>query len=139
MNGDPSPPALAAIYAFGGRAFDVKAAYASLKRAATVPTAKDLSRTGCPVLCVGQRPGLDQWLKLHYMPVGAPGWGSAADTLELAAADFGLAELARAAGDTAGARQFRERSGWWRNLYKDRKSTRLNSSHSCASRMPSSS
>src|SRR3546814_10037432 len=69
MNGDPSPPALAAIYAFGGRAFDVKAAYASLKRAATVPTAKDLSRTGCPVLCVGQRPGLDQWLKLHYMPV----------------------------------------------------------------------
>src|SRR3546814_6174573 len=61
--------------------------------------------------------GLDQWLKLHYMPVGAPGWGSAADTLELAAADFGLAELARAAGDTAGARQFRERSGWWRNLY----------------------
>src|SRR3546814_20670264 len=28
-----------------------------------------------------------------------------------------LAELARAAGDTAGARQFRERSGWWRNLY----------------------
>src|SRR3546814_6211627 len=56
-------------------------------------------------------------LKLHYMPVGAPGWGSAADTLELAAADFGLAELARAAGDTAGARQFRERSGWWRNLY----------------------
>src|SRR3546814_10990709 len=51
------------------------------------------------------------------MPVGAPGWGSAADTLELAAADFGLAELARAAGDTAGARQFRERSGWWRNLY----------------------
>src|SRR3546814_3210605 len=55
-------------------------------------------------------PGLDQWLKLHYMPVGAPGWGSAADTLELAAADFGLAELARPAGDTAGARQFRERS-----------------------------
>src|SRR3546814_2548916 len=130
--------------------FRSKAAYASLKRAATVPTAKDLSRTGCPGLCVGQRPGLDQWLKLHYMPVGAPGWGSAADTLELAAADFGLAELARAAGDTAGARQFRERSGWWRNLYNpkatpeggyiqprnadgswpalDRKSTRLNSS-----------
>src|SRR3546814_12760906 len=111
MNGDPSPPALAAIYAFGGRAFDVKAAYASLKRAATVPTAKDLSRTGCPVLCVGQRPGLDQWLKLHYMPVGAPGWGSAADPLELAAAAFGLAELARPAGATAGARPFRQRPG----------------------------
>lgn len=117
MNGDPSPASLAAIHAFGGRSFDVKRAFASLKRAATVPTALDLSRKGCPVLCVGQRPGLDQWLRLHYMPVGAPGWGSAADTLELAAADFGLGELARAAGDSNGARQFRARSGWWRNLF----------------------
>lgn len=117
MNGDPSPPSLAAIYAFGGRDFDVRGAYASLKRAATVPTALDLSRKGCPVLCVGQRPGLDQWMKLHYMPVGAPGWGSASDTLELAAADFGLAELARIAGDRAGERRFRERSGYWRNLF----------------------
>ncbi|WNO52899.1 GH92 family glycosyl hydrolase [Stakelama saccharophila] len=117
MNGDPSPPSLAAIHAFGGRSFDLERAYASLKRAATVPTEKDLSRKGCPVLCIGQRPGLDRWLKLHYMPVGAPGWGSAADTLELAAADFGMAELARAAGDAAGERMFRKRSGYWRNLF----------------------
>lgn len=117
MNGDPSPPSLAAIFAFGGRSFDLKRAYASLRRAATVPSAKDLDRRGCPVLCVGQRPGLDQWLKLHYMPVGAPGWGTVSDTLELAAADFGLAELARHAGDRAGEKLFRARSGWWRNLY----------------------
>ncbi|MFV0622438.1 GH92 family glycosyl hydrolase [Sphingomonas sp. ac-8] len=117
MNGDPSPPSLAAIHAFGGRSFDLQRAYASLKRAATVPTAKDLSRTGCPVLCVGQRPGLDAWMKHQYMPVGAPGWGTAADTLELVAADFGLSELATAAGDRAGARLFRQRSGWWRNLF----------------------
>ncbi|MBW4331961.1 GH92 family glycosyl hydrolase [Stakelama sp. CBK3Z-3] len=117
MNGDPSPQSLAAIHAFGGRSFDLERAYASLKRAATVPTQKDLSRTGCPVLCIGQRPGLDQWLKLHYMPVGAPGWGSAADTLEMAAADFGMAELARAVGDRAGEKRFRERSGYWRNLF----------------------
>jgi predicted alpha-1,2-mannosidase len=116
MNGDPSPPTIAAIYAFGGRGFDVRGAYRSLLRAATLPTAKDLSRTGCPVLCVGQRPGLDQWLTLHYMPVGAPGWGSAADTLELAAADFGLAQLARMTGDKANERRFLDRSGWWRNL-----------------------
>jgi predicted alpha-1,2-mannosidase len=116
MNGDPSPASLAAIHAFGGRQFNLRRAYASLKRAATIPTAKDLSRKGCPVLCVGQRPGLDQWLRLHYMPVGAPGWGTASDTLELAAADFGLAELAHAAGDRAGERLFRARSGWWRNL-----------------------
>jgi predicted alpha-1,2-mannosidase len=117
MNGDPSAPAVAAIYAFGGRDFDVRRAYRSLLAAATVPTANDLSRTGCPVLCVGQRPGLDQWLKLHYMPVGAPGWGSAADTLELAAADFGLAQLARMTGDRANERRLLERSGWWRNLF----------------------
>lgn len=117
MNGDPSPPSLAAIHAFGGRGFDLQRAYASLKHAATVPTEKDLSRKGCPVLCVGQRPGLDAWLRLGYMPVGAPGWGSASDTLELAAADFGLAELALAAGDKAGARQFRMRSGGWRHLF----------------------
>ncbi len=117
MNGDPSPPSVAAIYAFGGRNFDMKRAYASLKQAATVPTERDLSRRGCPVLCVGQRPGLDQWMALKYMPVGAPGWGTASDTLEMAAADFGLAELANAAGDKQGAALFRERSGWWRNLY----------------------
>jgi predicted alpha-1,2-mannosidase len=117
MNGDPSAPSVAAIYAFGGRDFDVRSAYRSLLTAATVPTANDLSRTGCPVLCVGQRPGLDQWLKLHYMPVGAPGWGSAADTLELAAADFGLAQLARMVGDKANERRLLERSGWWRSLF----------------------
>ncbi|WP_257450078.1 GH92 family glycosyl hydrolase [Archangium lipolyticum] len=117
MNGDPSPPSVAAIAAFGGTGFDLKGAYVSLLKAATVPTAKDLSKKGCPVLCVGQRPGLDQWLKLHYMPVDAPGWGMASDTLEMVAADFGVAELARRAGDTRNFRRFRERAGWWRNLF----------------------
>ena len=116
MNGDPSPPAIAAIHAFGGRDFDVKDAYASLLKAATVPTDLDLSSRGCPVQCVGERPGLDRWLKLHYMPAGS-GWGSAADTLELAAADFGVAQLAEDTGDTANAKLFRERAGWWRNLF----------------------
>lgn len=117
MNGDPSPPAIAAIYAFGGRDFDVKSAYASLLKAATQPDALDVSRRGCPVQCVGERPGLDRWLSLHFMPVGAPGWGSAADTLELAAADFGLAQLAEYVGDRANAGRLRQRSGWWRNLF----------------------
>jgi predicted alpha-1,2-mannosidase len=116
MNGDPSAPAIAAIYAFGGRGFDVRGAYRSLLKAASVPTARDLSRTGCPVLCVGERPGLDQWLSHHYMPIGAPGWGSAADTLELTASDFGLAQLARMVGDKANERHLLKRSGWWRNL-----------------------
>ncbi len=117
MNGDPSPQSLAAIYAFGGRDFDLRGAYASLLRAATVPTPADLSHRGCEVQCVGERPGLDQWLKLHYMPVDAPGWGSAADTLEMAAADFGVSQLAALCGDTANAKLFQTRSGWWSNLF----------------------
>jgi predicted alpha-1,2-mannosidase len=51
------------------------------------------------------------------MPVGSPGWGSAADTLELAAADFGVAQLAEYVGDDVNAKLFRERAGWWRNLF----------------------
>ena len=117
MNGDPSPASIAAIYNFGGHDFDVKGAYASLLKAATTPTALDLSHRGCGVQCVGERPGLDQWLKLHYMPVGAPGWGSAADTLELTAADFGVSQLAAINGDTENAKLFQSRAGWWRNLF----------------------
>jgi predicted alpha-1,2-mannosidase len=126
MNGDPSAPAVAAIYAFGGRDFDLRSAYRSLLSAAMVPTPADLSRAGCPIMCVGERPGLDQWLRLHYLPTGTPrpgrrrGWGSAADTLEFAAADFGVAQLARVVGDKANERRFLERSGWWRNLVPPR-------------------
>src|SRR5262249_14584313 len=117
MNGDPSAPAIADIAAFGGRGFDERGAYASLLEAANVPTPGDASREGCPVLCVGQRPGLSDGLKLHYLPVGAPGWGSVADALEMASADFALSELAARAGDEANRRMLRERAGWWRNLY----------------------
>ncbi|HET6912657.1 MAG TPA: GH92 family glycosyl hydrolase [Rhodanobacteraceae bacterium] len=117
MSGDPSVPALADIHAFGGHDFDLHGAYASLKRAATVPTADDLSDAGCAVECVGQRPSLDQWLKLHYVATKSHSWGGAAETLEDATADFALSQLARAAGDEAGRDQFLARAGYWRNLY----------------------
>ncbi len=117
MNGDPSAPAIAGIVAFGGRGFDEQRAYESLLRAATVPTPGDASRVGCQVLCVGQRPGLAQELKLHYLPVGAPGWGSVADTLEMSSADFALSQLAARDGDTLTRLALLKRAGWWRNLY----------------------
>jgi predicted alpha-1,2-mannosidase len=117
MNGDPAAPAIADILAFGGRNFDVQAAYQSLLRAATVPTPHDLSKQGCEVECVGQRPSLDQWLKLHYIPVGANAWGPAADTLEDATADFAISELARRMGDDATRRQFLERAQYWKNIF----------------------
>ena len=117
MNGDPAAPAIAAILAFGGRNFDVKSAYKSLLTAATVPTPHDLSPEGCPVECVGQRPSLDQWLKLHYIPVGAHAWGPAADTLEDATSDFAMSELARRLGHDATRRQFLERAQYWKNIF----------------------
>ena len=117
MNGDPSPPALADIWAFNGRDFDAKAALASLVKAADTPTAADLSHDGCPVECGGQRPGLDQYLKLHYIPVGAPAWGPAADTLEDATAEFGISALAGRLGEKEIQHRFLKRAQYWRNIF----------------------
>ncbi|MEW2316186.1 GH92 family glycosyl hydrolase [Streptomyces bauhiniae] len=117
MNGDPSPSALAGIHAFGGTGFDLKGALKSLVKAATVPTAQDLSAAGKPVLSVGQRPSLDKYLKLHYMPSVSNAWGGAAETLEMSTADFSLSQLAAAAGEKRTEKQFAERAQWWQNNF----------------------
>ncbi|MDN3021468.1 GH92 family glycosyl hydrolase [Streptomyces sp. S.PB5] len=117
MNGDPSPIALAGIHAFGGTDFDVSGALASLTKAATVPTAKDLSAAGRPVLSVGQRPSLDQYLERHYMPSVSNAWGGAAETLEMSGADFALSQLSAAAGKKRQAADFAARSQWWQNTF----------------------
>jgi predicted alpha-1,2-mannosidase len=117
MNGDPAPIAVADLWAFGARGFDAKAALASLVHAADVPTKEDLSHDGCPVECVGERPGLDQWLKIHFIPAGAPAWGAAADTLEDASAEFGLSALAGHLGDEAVRQRFLERAQYWKNIW----------------------
>jgi predicted alpha-1,2-mannosidase len=117
MNGDPAAPAIADILAFGGNRFNARAAYESLLKAATVPTANDLKRDGCEVACVGQRPSLDLWLKLHYIPTDGIAWGGAADTLEDVTADFAVSELARRMHDEANHQRFLERAQYWKNLY----------------------
>ncbi|MFR0356623.1 GH92 family glycosyl hydrolase [Streptomyces sediminimaris] len=117
MNGDPSPTALAGIRAFGGTRFDLRGALDSLVRAATVPTEGDLSSAGKPVLSVGQRPSLDKYLKLHYMPSVSNAWGGAAETLEMSGADFSLSQLATAAGEKDTATAFAKRSQWWQNNF----------------------
>lgn len=118
MSGDPSDAALAGIYAFGGHDFDVKGALKSLVKAATVPTANDSDSSGCNVECVGQRPALDQYLKLGYVPSdNCHCWGGAAETLEDSAADFGISELAGQVGDRANQKKFLDRSGNWTNVF----------------------
>ncbi|WP_055494729.1 GH92 family glycosyl hydrolase [Streptomyces sp. TP-A0356] len=117
MNGDPSPTALAGIRAFGGTHFDLRGALDSLVKAATVPTAQDLSAAGKPVLSVGQRPSLDKYLEHHYMPSVSNAWGGAAETLEMSTADFALSQLATAAGRKDTAADFARRSQWWQNNF----------------------
>jgi predicted alpha-1,2-mannosidase len=118
MSGDPAAAAVAGMYAFGARDFDVHGAFDSLVHAATVPTADDSDDAGCPVECVGQRPALDKYLKLGYVPADdCHCWGGAAETLEDAAADYGLSRLAGALGDTAREREFLDRSHAWRHVF----------------------
>ena len=117
MNGDPAAPALADIWAFGGHDFEANAAFNSIAQAADHPTIMDLSHDGCEVECAGQRPGLDQWLTHHFIPVGAPAWGGGADTLEDATAEFGLSAFAERLGQHDLAGRFLGRAQYWRNLF----------------------
>jgi predicted alpha-1,2-mannosidase len=117
MAGDPAAASVASMVAFGAADFDVKAAFASLYKAATVPTPLDLSKEGCPVECRGQRPSLDKWLAIHYIPTVSNSWGGAGETLEDVSADFALAQLAQRLGDAAAHRQLLERAQYWRNLF----------------------
>lgn len=117
MNGDPAAPAVADIYAFGGTRFDARQALASLVQAATVPTEHDRSHDGCEIACVGQRPELAQWLKLHYIPAKSNTWHGATETLESVTADFGLASLAGRLGDKKTEAAFLARADYWRNVF----------------------
>ncbi|MBJ7904158.1 GH92 family glycosyl hydrolase [Streptomyces sp. DSM 110735] len=118
MTGDPSAATLATFYAMGVRDFDYKGAYASLVHQATVPTPADLSDAGCPGQCEGQRPNLAQYLTSHYAAQDVCHcWGGAAETLEDAVADFGLARWAKLLGRTEDAKSFTERAGYWRNVF----------------------
>ncbi|MCP4902781.1 MAG: glycoside hydrolase family 92 protein [bacterium] len=117
MSGDPATIAIANFVAFGADRFDVEGAYRSLEKAATTPTAYDLSDEGCPVFCRGQRPSLDQWLSLNYISDQSNSWEGASETLEQSSADFALSQLAERLGQTASHRQFLERSGFWKNLF----------------------
>ena len=124
MEGDPSPPTVAGMHAFGAANFDAAAAFASLLEAATVPTPFDLSDEGCRVACVGQRPSLDKWLTLNYIPTVSNAWGGAGETLEDATADFALAQLAARLGKDEAHARLMERSGYWRRLWNPAPVTR---------------
>ena len=117
MTGDPAHAAVPSIYAFGGTGFDAAGALSSMVRAATTVTAADLSRDGWNVMVVGERPSLDKWLSINYIPANGNAWGGAGETLEDAVADFGVSQLAQRLGGTATAQQFLARAQYWKNVY----------------------
>lgn len=117
MTGDPAHAALPSIYAFGGTNFDAAGALNSMIHSATTVTQADLSRDGWNVMVVGERPSLDRWLSLHYIPTVSNAWGGAGETLECSIADFGIAQLARRLGNTARHQEFLARAQYWKNVF----------------------
>ncbi|WP_327006411.1 GH92 family glycosyl hydrolase [Dactylosporangium sp. NBC_01737] len=117
MTGDPAHAAVPSIYAFGGTGFDATGALNSMVHAATTVTAADLSRDGWNVMVVGERPSLDKWLSINYIPTNGNAWGGAGETLEVSVADFGVSQLAQRLGSTSTAAQFLARSQYWKNVY----------------------
>ncbi|MFD4789719.1 GH92 family glycosyl hydrolase [Streptomyces sp. NPDC058459] len=117
MTGDPGHAAVASIYAFGGTSFDAKGALSSMVHAATTVTAADRSRDGWNVAVVGERPSLDKYLSLGYVPSDGNAWGGAGETLEDVSADFGISQLARRLNDTANSATFLKRAQNWRNVF----------------------
>jgi predicted alpha-1,2-mannosidase len=111
MIGDPADAVLASAYAFGARGFDAQAALAAMVKGATDPTAA----------CNGYvaRPGLADYLAREYCPVDAADavQGPSATTLEYAIADFAVAQLAAARGDTATHDAFLARGAYWKNVF----------------------
>ncbi len=117
MSGDPSPAFVDTVAAFGGTNWDRTAALRSLVRAATIPTAADLSHIGWMNTAKGQRPSLDKFLQLHYFPEPSNAWSGASETLEDASADFAIADLAARLGDGATREQFMQRAQYWQNIF----------------------
>lgn len=117
MTGDPAHAALPGIHAFGGTNFNAAAALTSMVNSATTVTAADLSRDGWNVMSIGERPSLDKWLSIHYIPTNSNAWGGAGETLEDAVADFGISQLAGRLGQSATQQQFLARAQYWKNVF----------------------
>jgi predicted alpha-1,2-mannosidase len=111
MVGDPADAVLASAHAFGVTGFNAQLALAAMVKGATDPSAKCGARLA--------RPGLADYMDRHYCPSDSPGApaGAPAVTLEYAVADFSIAMLAGALGDTAMKSEFLARGRYWQNLF----------------------
>jgi predicted alpha-1,2-mannosidase len=112
MVGNPSSPIIADAYAFGARSFDTRAALKAMLKGATQPDVK--SKT-----CL-EWDSLENYLKRGYLSVddrGQQSLSGPSQTLEFTTADFSIAQIAKALGETATYRTFMKRAQFWRNTF----------------------
>ena len=109
MVGDPSTPAIATMYAFGARSFDVAQAMRLAVRSGTDPSLADEYKIA--------RPGLASYIERGFIAPDDTVWGEVSTTLEYATADFALARLAAALGEDEVHDQFVARSENWRGVF----------------------
>jgi len=107
MGGDSPVSILASVYAFGAKNFDAKTA---LKYAVKTATTPGLGQHGKV-----ERVNLAEYLKLGYIP-SEKNEISVSETLEDTSADFAIAQLAGALGDTADRDLMLKHADNWRNL-----------------------
>lgn len=107
MIGTHGDSAVADAYMKNIRGFDAGKAYAAIRKDATLP--------GTGVFKA--RLGIEDYLKLGYVPADGGVRESAARTLEYAYDDFCVAQMARALGKTDDYQRFMKQAGNYHNLY----------------------
>ena len=107
MIGTHADSAVADAYLKGIRDYDVSKAYAAIRKDATEP--------GSGIFAA--RRGLEDYLKLGYVPADSGVRESVARTLEYAYDDFCVAQMARALGKQADYERFMKQSKSYRNVY----------------------
>jgi predicted alpha-1,2-mannosidase len=107
MIGTHADSAIADAYMKGIRDYDVAKAYAAIRKDATEP--------GTGIFAA--RRGIEDYLKLGYVPADGKVAESVARTLEYAYDDFCVAQVARALGRLDDYERFVKQSKSYRNLY----------------------
>ena len=112
MTGDPSSPTIAGAYAFGARDFDASAALALMVKNGTDTTAKCNNAVA--------RPCLAEYLANGFCQGASDGNqldGYVSIVEEYSIADYAVAQLAQAVGDSANHTAFLGRSSNWKNVF----------------------
>lgn len=107
MIGTHADSIVADAYVKGIRDFDVEKAYAALRKDATLPGTGRYEARG----------GIEDYLKLGYVPADGKAKESAASTLEYAYDDFCVSQMARALGKTSDYELFKEHSKNYKNIF----------------------